>query len=119
MRRSSYLLLNALLVLSLAMGLPSGARAYADAPLPARVLWDTSHGVMGRYQPGRRYSTLASSLLEQGIAVEESSAGVTHVNLSPYKVQSSVWVRPGTPRTLPTRSRQSRPLSTRAAGCSS
>ncbi len=51
---------------------------------PARILWDTSHGVLLDYVPTGRYSELTSLLAAKGRMVEASDAGILNLNLSQY-----------------------------------
>ncbi len=51
---------------------------------PARILWDTSHGVYLDYEPSGRYSDLTALLVAKGHMVEVSDVGVLNLDLLQY-----------------------------------
>ncbi len=65
---------------------------------PARILWDTSHGVLLEYEPSGNYSDLVALLAAKGQVVEASDAGVLNLDLSLYTTLvvclASNWDRP-------------------------
>ena len=64
------------------------------------ILWDTTHGLGGPYDPSGLYSDLAGSLASTGNSITVTDQGVDNVDLSPFCVLvvsvGSAWLTPYT-----------------------
>jgi hypothetical protein len=86
-------------------GLPAGTGTHTPPPKVAvgacAVMWDLTHGVFLDYEPAGVFSGLVALLATQAISVSTTTAGLDHIDLSPYSVivinQASNWNSPYTP----------------------